>query len=588
MQIRKLLFFGLFFTSALIVADCCNSTKNCSSSNNAKTSESCDSTFDTDDTRGDDCFFKSCVSCKSSCNLEHRCCNDNGDFFGKTFFSMRPQDSNVARRILSSGTNGYDFRDIDNSCFNDCNARACVTLEYQQSFNAKKKLARWFSFNCDECRCMSIGVPSSKQKFDINAIELGITTTSSFNPANVNAGAGALGEICLSPKIRNIIADLDFKFDLSNCVCNSWARVNMVIANCKTELHLDGDTTEVIGSAFPAGYFASSEVSIPYNSVLDAFEAQSPFGEVPRMKYGRFSNHEKSKTGVAGIHIDLGYDFVRCERGHLGASVHVVLPTGTRPKGVFIFEPVIGANKSWQVGATVNASYDLYKGCNNNRLTLFFDSVLTHLFKARQYRPFQLKNGPGSEFLILKKFDCVGTEIGLERAANILHGETRIGANIMFDGALMLQYSHCNFFGDIGYNFWYRSKEKRSNTVCFSGFEENKFGIKGAQANLTDPASQFCTVIPGGCTPVNETASKTTISTTAADDAKTTFIGLADIDFSAPLNPHALSNKIFASLGYQFECKYPIYFLIGGEVEFGQDNRAVNQWGVLGQFGVSF
>lgn len=592
MQVKKLLFLVLIFCSGLSANDCnscdtrpkCSTESTCNTSCNTSCNTNCKSSCESEcvkECKSDlqDCFIKTCVFCKS-CDIENRCCGNSGNFFGKTFFSIRPQDSNAARRILSSGTNGYDFRNTEESCFEDCNARAVVTLEYQQSFNDKKKLGQWFSFNCDDCNCMSVGVPGKGQTFDINAIELGITTT--------NARPGLLGEICLRPKIRNIIADLDFKFDLSDCLCNSWARVNMVVANCKTEMGIESNTTGTIGSTFPAGYFASSASEIPFTTVLEAFEAQSAVGELPIMKYGRFAHCKQSKTGVAGIHLDLGYDFVRCENGHVGASAHVVFPTGNRPKGEFIFEPIIGANKCWQLGATVNASYDLFKGCSNNRLTLFFDSVITHLFKSRQYRPFQLKNGPGSEFLILKEFDCNGDVIRLERAANILHGETRIGADIMFDGALMLQYSHCNFFGDLGYNFWYRSKEKRSATVCFRNFGGcNKFGI--AKPPFCTPTTiSVCSSDCQDCQPDNTTASKSGICKFAAADKETTFIQVSDIDFSAPLHPSVYSNKVFASIGYRFECKYPMYVSLGGEVEFGQDNRALNQWGVLGQFGISF
>lgn len=576
MKNGKLLMFILFFTTSLLAESCCTSGNSAQISKDCSTN--CNNDCD-DDLKTEDCYFKNCVSCRTN-KIEKRCCDKKGDFFGKTFFSIRPQDSNVVRRLLSAGTNGYDLSDECNSCFEGINARANVTLEFQQSFNTKK-LSRWFSFDCAQCRCMTVGVPGTNQKFDIDSIELGLTTTGiPFGTATSDTMGAPIGEICLKPRIQNIIADFDFKFDLGDFMCNSWARVNFLVAQCKTKMHLSSSTFDELGTTAPAGFVSAKKADVPFNSVLQAFEAQSAFGKIPVMKYGRFTNQDLKKTAVAGIHVDLGYDLVRCDAGHLGASFHVVFPTGNRPKGKFMFEPIVGANKSWQVGLTVNGSYDLFRGCNDNRLTLFFDSVLTHLFKSRQARPFQLINGPGSEFLILKKFDCTGNVIGLERTANVLHGETRIGANLMFDGAVMLQYFHCNFFGDLGYNFWYRSKEKRSNTVCFRDFAENKYGIKD---NLP-----FCIPTTDACTPDNTTASKTTISTPAAADSETTYVKISDIDFSAPLHPHAMSNKIFGSVGYQFICKIPMYVSVGGEIEFGQNNRALNQWGILGQFGVSF
>ena len=157
----------------------------------------------------------------------------------------------------------------------------------------------------------------------------------------------------------------------------------------------------------------------------------------------------------------------------------MVFPTGTRPNGTYVFEPVIGANKSWQVGATAIAHY--VREFEHGEYRCLFLCSRNTSFQITQDRVFSLKeNGPGSQLLLLKQFQV--SQVGLINAqpeANIFCGRTKIGCNIMFDGSLMFQYSRKRFVADIGYNLWARTKEKREKTVWFRGFYVDSFGIKG-------------------------------------------------------------------------------------------------------------
>ncbi len=591
------------------------------------------------------CFENNCISCPSECtdNGTFKCskdCNTNknnngSDVYGKTFFSIRPQDSNSARRLLAlsnwknkkkSITKEIVMQKIekeenieitaeasDSPVFvqekqpvlkeeitksivlvdNPCHFFA-LTFEWQQSFN-KNDLAKWFSFNCSDC--FTLGIVSPTESFDVDAEQFGLCLATTIT---TTVTSGLVGKVCMNPEIKNFIAELNLRFNLDEITCGLWTQVDFIVAHTKTNLNLcvvEDNSTEC---EFPSGLFTldCSTTQAPYENIYQALLGDEPFGEVPCLQSAKLSNCSQSKTGLAAINFDLGYDFLNNECGDFSLFLHVVIPTGNKPKGKFVFEPIVGANKSWQLGLGFYGSSIL---CDNNdrKITLFCNSFLTHLFKSKQTRVFALKNnGAGSQYLLLKQFVFTGITdganvIGADRVANILTGETGIGADIMFDGSLMFQYKHCNFIANLGYNFWIRTKEKRDDKVCFRNFAENSFGIK---ADL--PLSQstpFTCEETRVCASNFQTASQATLSNPFVPDEDssgcptTVFLTACDIDFTAPLHPTALSNKIFGAIGYEnCGCKHPYFIQIAGEVEFGNNNKALDQWGVMLQGGFSY
>lgn len=536
-------------------------------------------------------FVKTCV--KSECNFEKADNSCNKDIFGKTFFSFRPDDSNTARRILGIYNKSVDFS------LNDLCLSASIALQWQRSFS-EKDFSKWFMFKCSNC--MSVGVPN-EHEFDIDATQFGLGL---FN----NEGeliSGPIGKFCIKPKIEKFIADFDFRFNLDNLLCGLWSRISFPIVHQKTDLRISQNLeSSNLSGIFAPGLFNldCEAVNSVYNSIIDALNGDVAFGDFPELKYGKFPRKSLSKTRVASVAFDLGYDIYKDNCGHFSPSIHLVVPTGNRPKSKFLFEPVIGANKSWQLGIAIDGSYIFYNE-DINKFGLYYYAVLTHLFKAHQTRLFSLRsNGDGSQYLLLKKFSPAGsTEIEKgERAANILAGDAKIGASIMLDASLMFHYSHCNIFADLGYNLWYRSKEKLNKTVCFRDFAESAYGIKG-DSLMSEEQFMACN-IPPVCNDFPVTESTSTISKPGPFDQIVTplpnppghsvegdpiYITADDINFNTPLHPSSVSNKIFGSIGYNWQyCEYPGYILFGGEIEFGSNNKALNQWGIILKAGLAF
>lgn len=517
-----------------------------------------------------------CNSCntKNDCGTEVRDCNRNscpeecGTTFGKTFFSYRPQDSNVARRMVGVIDKTHLFGK------EEWYGTLTLALQYQKTFH-NHDLARFLSFT--DSRAMTYGPTCGA--FDIYGLNFGVTgTNGNFGPAGASTSSTTGNGVCLKPRISNFIAEIDLFTGLDEFVCGLWTRLTLPVVRTNYHLKLNDNGGTPSTAFYPDDSVTinTATAPVPFKNLADAWANLGAFGDAPEGRYGKICGKRK-ETALAGLHMEVGYDFWRCERGFAGVGIHAVAPTGTRPHARLFFEPVVGANHSWQVGGTVQAGYRLWENCDGNQsLAAYFDSVVTHLFGAKQRRLYGLRiNGvssPGSSFLLLKKFDAAGAVTGLERAENLLALEGKIKADVMADLALMLQYDKCNWSSAIGYNFWLRTHEKgRPCATPFSNADV-RYAIKGS-ALATGP----------------DTQSTATIGTCGVTDAVTTYITEDQVDPCLALNRRAFSNKVFGFVGYNWkDCEWTPFVLLEGEVEFGHENKAADQWGVMVKGGISF
>ena len=545
-----------------------------------------------------ECLFVTGVnSVSGSCNnAVYKNCD--GNYYGKTFFSFRPQDSDSSRRIL--GWFNADYINFNATSIFSAAApmRGILTIspQYTQSFHTKG-LAEWFFFNGNDC--MTVGIPNEYESFTIDGSQIGLSLGTVYDPEtdSVSLITGKIGTVCAKPLVENFIIDLDYWYDLSAWHDRLWSRLELPVVYMKTNMGMSscGKGTQV--DEYPLGLFslestpvdeygdyACNATPVPYNSIVCALQGDQGWGAVAPLKSGKFSADALSQWGAAGLHFDLGYDMYRSLPWYAAGSFHVVFPTGTRPKGTYVLEPVIGANKSWQVGATAIANY--IKEFRHFDFGIYFYAVGTHLFKSKQDRVFALKrNGPGSQLLLLKQFQVGETGlVNAEREANIFCGEAKIGSALMFDGSLMFQFNRDKLVADIGYNFWVRTREKCAKRIWFRGFYEDAFGVKG------DIPMEFQEAV--GCTynapiqcinnPATEQCAR--ICGPATEDATTITIQPCDVNYLSALNPTAMSHKVFAAVGY----KSSWFVLLTGEAEFSSNNAALNQWGVMLKVGKDF
>jgi hypothetical protein len=311
----------------------------------------------------------------------------------------------------------------------------------------------------------------------------------------------------------------------------------------------------------------------------------------------------QTESGLADLHLTIGYNYVQ-PRYFAGAYGRVIAPTGNRPTGEMLFEPILGNGHHWELGGGATGQVVLWKQeTDDKELSFVVDGSITHLFASSQVRVFDLKNKPWSRFILAKQFDVTGSPTGLRsQVANLTSCPITTSFAFETDVVAYLSYASETFTYDLGYNFWARSCEKLCRAKCPATkdccgscrYTRENWGLGVTTANQTESASTIHENI-------------TMLGVPA--DTTNRYITTDDISFDTTRTKSA-THKLFMHLGYSWlEHAHPPFVGLGGEVEFGSVDScnkltvcapgcsnncsschavAVSQWGLWLKGGVAF
>ena len=525
------------------------------------------------------CTSNNCA-CVDICEQECPCAltNSGGSIYGRTTFVPRSQGSNLARQMMGVEEKIHKF---GNECFYGV---ASLAFEYQQTFSNSagtnsrnsRNIGLWFSStgNTTMSYGMNNNQGSNPLSFDLNALNWGYT------------GSGTI-QFC--PRKSDIIFDLNLYLGLDELFCGMWLRFDVPVARTKFNIGLIDKPTGAASSVLPSNLYGAT-TTLVYTTFASALLGDEKVGDLPALKYAKICG-AKEDTSLANLRLTLGYDWFRRECWHFASAWLFVLPIGTRPTGEYVFEPIVGNYRRFEVGTEVNFAYELWHNCDSSHtLTFFADGYINWIVPMRNKRTFSIlpKNATEvqstwSQYLMLKKYNSSNTVTGQERVANISTGDVKIGADAVGAGAILFQWN-CNcLMSGIGYEIWGRSHEKIKSR-CFE-ILANTYALQGvSQWNGVEAA--------GAGVANNQNASTSTISvpgTTSTAFSTGSYLTNDNLNFCSASHPMALSNKIWGFVGYNWnECDWQPFILVGGEAEFGTSNSALSQWGIIGKGGITF
>lgn len=439
-------------------------------------------------------------------------------FGPKTLMSVRPQGLSASREL--AGWQQVVYRpNYDEYYF-----AFAVAPEYSHTFR-RTNIAN-FLFGCKELIFSGSWV-ANRGSGDILADYFGLP--SDFKSV-----------VQFAPQVVNFVMDLDWYIGFDGWVPGLYAKIHAPIVHTKWDLKLDECVVDS-GTTFtshPAGYLAATPLELsdltvgekaPTN-VKTAFHGTTIFGDMREpLKYGKLFGRQND-TRVADLSVSVGYNFLLTDRYHVGLGVRVVAPTGTRRTSEFLFEPIAGNDHHTELGGALTGHVQLWHwDAHDDRLVLYVDGTVSHLFASKQKRSFDLiNNGDGSRYMLLEKIAApssglqIGTAPNNIAAPNQYQGrlvpainkttlDAHIAVDVQADVAIKLSYQRAAWEVDLGYNLWARSEEKLCSRDCI----ETCYAVKGdAQLyGFTNPGETAVAL--------NATQSKATIHGGQAVQAET-------------------------------------------------------------------
>lgn len=494
--------------------------------------------------------------------------NDYESLEGVSFFSPRSQSENSAREIV--GWHPYIHRyDTD-----DIYATFAVTPVFSHSIRRERIADAMFG---NSILFISGSQIERRGNIDLLADYFGLS------PAFEST-------VALDPYIQNVMGDLQLYVGFDNIAHGLFFSLHAPVVLTRWHLKLR-ESVFATGedTPFPAGYMDVGEVKPAALSFTQAIQGVV-FGQMQDpLAFGKMGV-SRSKSGFSDLQMGFGYDVVSKETGHVGFAALVRAPTGSHTESDILFAPLIGNGKHWEFGLGFTGKVRVWEKDGEQQLFFLGDFNLTHIFKARQKRSFDLcLNGFGSRYLLVKEFTSTGEYTGqLSPLINHTTLDCNVWNDYQFDISVAFGYLYNRFTLDIGYNGWIRAKEK------ISLHDKKQFptnlGIKGTTNVSTDG-------IPNDLTqPLADITNNFN-----APDRGPTFIRVCDINLESAASPRLLTHKIFAHISYGCPnnafCDTIAFAGIGGEIEFEGINlrntvhfarTTLAQWSLWVKAGIAF
>lgn len=251
------------------------------------------------------------------------------------------------------------------------------------------------------------------------------------------------------------------------------------------------------------------------------------------LKAALISPCKLTKTRFAEITAVVGYNFLSTDLAHVGVNARIALPTGNRPHGTYLFEPVVGNGHHLELGAGFTSHWCCWRNLDNSKnFTMYLDANLTHLFKTRQCRTFDLCCNPLSRYMLACKFtnQIQDLKIGGDAStailplvqfakeyspvANITTIPVDVSAAMQGEVVVKCSYTYKNFQWDIGYDFWGRSCPniiKRLDTCQTHPLLTGMWGLKGDAFVFGFPTIENPLIVTETAVPLSATESLATI-----------------------------------------------------------------------------
>ena len=196
---------------------------------------------------------------------------------------------------------------------------------------------------------------------------------------------------------------------------------------------------------------------------------------VEPLQAGKFPLRPLKKTALAALEGILGWRLLNDEDYFFTINIRGVIPTGTRPKGEFLFEPTVGTGGYAELGGGLLAFVNVWRDitCIDRHVNFYLAANVTHLFPVEQTRLFDIRGRNNSRYMRAQKMSRIvkdGLEANDRRPqaqfdnyylsiANLTRFNVDVSINWQADFAFLFNYVNKSFTCNCGYNYWTRQPE---------------------------------------------------------------------------------------------------------------------------------
>lgn len=428
-------------------------------------------------------------------------------------------------------------------------------------------LARYFSPNCSPCFIVNEELSESNitnelfaEHFNIYTVDGDFKSKVSFNPRQTTIGAGFEFR---QGFWRNPDKQRGFFYDIATAI----VRVKNNMELCEKVINDGGGADEEADDVVVA-------------NMTQAFrQSDWCFGKICGAQ---------TKTGLSDIEFKVGYEWLQHRPYHLETYLGVIIPTGNTPKGIYLFEPIVGNGHHFGVTFGSGIGFQIWSEEEKDRhLRVEYNVHTEYLFNRKQKRGIDLQGKPWSRYMEVyidqeqaQEAADLGGTLGMNLATpgiNVFTRDVKVTPGIahIHNTAFVLNWK--SFQGEAGYNYFARSADcvklacKFPTTIALKA--EQGLGQQNPVRDITN----------------NPLLNAAALAQPLADYAANV-VQEDQLDLNSAAQPDMNTNALYVALGNRWDnWRYPFFINFGGSYEWTQNsNGALDRWVAWGKFGFSF
>lgn len=279
-----------------------------------------------------------------------------------------------------------------------------------------------------------------------------------------------------------------------------------------------------------------------------------------RLKYAKIPCCDQdSKVGFADVTCELAYNLGNGDY-YFKPFVGVVIPTGKRPEGKVLFEPLLGNGKRWGVNFGLEAMQAVEVG-DETMVDLTASLQLQHLFDVTQKRTLGIRSDDWGNVRKWSHYELLGEQDkkGVFPAANVLTRDVKVKSGLATDCYLNCNILRMQCMVNFGYNYFSRPSE----SISVKCWQNDKYALVSSNYDANNPFN------------INST------------DALQGAIQKEMLDLTVAQNEAQASHKLYVMVSY-VQKEIPFSIGVGGAYELVQGNAALSGYELYLRCNISF
>lgn len=429
--------------------------------------------------------------------------------------------------------------------------------------------------------------------------------------------------LTIKPRISNINMPMHLYIALDECKRGFYVRGWAPLTNTRWKLNATENVfSQGNTSGFAAGDVSPEQVNATslYSSFLSytcgngiSLPTSTPSVTVQSLSAQKICSgcDSVTKTGLADLRAELGWNFLLDEDYHLGLNIQVAAPTGNDGNDGcdLLFAPIVGNGKHWELGGGITGHYTFWRSEDEEQeFGFYIDADITHMFKHSETRVFDLVGKPLSRYMYAQQMGPVTSGLIVGTAApnfqfanvwapvaNFAQQNVDTSFDVQGDVAAKFVYTCRGFSWELGYDFWGRSCEKVEvscdNECNTTGFNNSSvtWALTGGQpvyGFAGQPTTAYPISVTGSNASVFAQGTKDNAQNIVTFNGQTltqnnqnvegsnpgVVITASDLDLTSG-NTRGISHKVFTHFNYTWiECEDWIPFIgLGASGEFASN-----------------